>query len=159
MSIVRICFTALLTGCVAISSAYAASPQPSATSETPAASKTADTEETIKSYSIDKKDEAVKKAKEMMDNINTRADKLEQQANEKKKEWSAALAEKKAQEVAEIKKARTELSARYEHLMKASKKAWESAKEAFMKSFRKFQHKLDKVKSDTMASAEQHTAQ
>jgi len=114
-----------------------------------------ETIDAIKSYSMEKKDEAVKKSKEALDDFNARMDKLEQQIKEKKSEWSEKFAKEKEEELVELKKARTEMTERYEILKKASKMAWEAAKEAFINSYRELEHKFDKLKSGTAESKEE----
>ena len=109
----------------------------------------------IKLYTIEKKDDAIQKAKEAMDNIDVRMAKLGQRIKDKKAQWSEEFAKEKDEELAELKKAREEVATRYEKLKEASKKTWEGAKHAFIRSYNRLIHKLDKVKSDTLAYKEE----
>jgi DNA repair exonuclease SbcCD ATPase subunit len=131
------------------STSAAASAKPDAESTQHSTEKTIDT---IKLYSIEKKDEAVTKGKEALDDVDARMDKLGQRIKEKKSEWSEKIAKKKEEELADLKKTRQEVAARYEKLKEASKKTWETAKNAFIRSYHRLTHKLDKVNSDTLAS-------
>jgi DNA repair exonuclease SbcCD ATPase subunit len=131
------------------STSAAARAKPDAESTQHSTEKTIDT---IKLYSIEKKDEAVTKAKEALDDVDARMDRLEQRIKVKKAEWDEKLTKKKEEELADLKKARHEVAARYEKLKEASKKTWETAKNAFIRSYHRLTHKLDKVNSDTLAS-------
>jgi len=151
--------TMILTGAVTLQPVMAADQAQPATGN-PDSGKTvrqkaAETVDAIKSYSVEKKDEAVKKAKEALDDFDAREDRLEQRIKEKKSEWSAKIAKKKEEELAELKKMREEVVARYEKLKAASKQTWETTKHAFIRSYYRLIHKLDKVNSDTLASNEE----
>lgn len=104
-----------------------------------------ETIDTIKSYSVEKRDEAVKKAKAALDDFDARMDKLEKQIEEKKSTWSKAVMKDKKKMLEELKKERKEVAKRYENLKTSSKKAWENTKDAFIKMYEKLENKFEKT--------------
>jgi hypothetical protein len=109
----------------------------------------------IKSYSAEKRDSAIKKSKELLDDFDARVERQEQRIEAQKTKWSKKIAEKWEKELAEMKKARTEMTARYGSLKRASKKSWEITRDAFINSYRKLEHKFDQLKSNTYGSEEE----
>lgn len=102
--------------------------------------------DSIQSYPAQEKDEAVKKARGELDEFDARLEKLEQQIKEKKAQWGEAIARKKEEELAELKQERAKLEARYETLKKASQKAWQATKDAFVSGYHKLERKFDSLK-------------
>jgi hypothetical protein len=113
-----------------------------------------DAVDAIKSYSADKRDEAVKRAKSALDDFDARMDKLEQKAKEK---------QEKA--VARLKERRKQVAKRYEEMKQATKEKWEKAKSRFLKSYQEmeeeYEEKVDPflAKDETKDDASHATAE
>jgi len=104
------------------------SPTPATTTKEDVKKEVGEAVDTIKSYSIEKKDEAVTKAKQALDNFDARMEKWEQNAKEKKEKAVAQLKEKRRQ-VAE----------RYEEMKRATKENWEKTKSRFLKDYQEME--------------------
>jgi archaellum component FlaC len=142
--------TTILSSSLAVMPARADEPQPMA----PAADESSKpaTEDGVRK-DVKETIDAIK-SKEALDDFDARMDKLEKYMTEKKSVWSEKFAKKKEAELEELKKSRADVAERYENLKKASKKVWEATKEAFVSSYRKLEHKLDKLRSGTSESEE-----
>lgn len=97
----------------------------------------------IKSYSADKRDEAVNKAKAALDDFDARMEKAEQRAKEKKEQAAAKLKEKRAQ-----------VTKRYEELKNATKENWEKAKSRFLKEYREMEEEYEEKVDPFLAKGE-----
>lgn len=97
----------------------------------------------IKSYSADKRDEAIDKAKTALDDFDARMEKAEQRSREKKEQASAKLKEKRAQ-----------VAKRYEELKNATKENWEKTKSRFLKEYQEMEEEYEEKVSPFMARGE-----
>ena len=97
----------------------------------------------IKSYSADKRDEAVDKAKSALDNFDARMEKIEQRAKENKEKAVVKLKEKR-QQVAE----------RYEELKHATKENWEKTKSRFLKGYQEMEEEYEEKVDPFLAKNE-----
>ncbi len=91
----------------------------------------------IGEYTIEQKDAAVAKAKEMMDQLDQKTNKLE---NKIEKSWDtmkAATRENYLQSLKEMRERRNLLSEWYGEMKQSSKDAWESVKQGFSDTYDK----------------------
>jgi hypothetical protein len=101
--------------------------------------------EAIKEYSVEQKDEAVKKGKAVLDNLDGRIEQIESKI---KKEWDqmGESARKTAKTSLEgIKKQREKVAEWYGSLKESSAGAWENTKRGFLESYQTVHDSFDKV--------------
>jgi methyl-accepting chemotaxis protein len=109
-----------------------ATPAIGQTSTTTGAKKSADSSaETLKGYTVEKKNEAVAHGKKMMSELDGKIKALETQIS---KDVSAANADVKRQ-VNDLKASRNQTAKKLDEMGKASKESWNSAKDAFAASY------------------------
>jgi hypothetical protein len=89
----------------------------------------------IGEYSVEQKDAAVKKAKEMMDSLDARINKLEGEAEARWGDLKDSSKEKYQTSLAALRKQRNELSEWYGSMKHSSKSAWNEVKAGFSKSY------------------------
>ncbi len=116
-----------------------------------AVEKSKDSVDAIKTYSIAKKDEALKDAKEALDVFDAKMKELEQRIKEEKTQWGAKMAMEKEVKLEELKKARAAASTHYDELKRASQKAWQAAKANFLSSYHKLEKKFTALKDEGSA--------
>ena len=94
-----------------------------------------ETAQTIKNYSVEQRDEALKSAKSMLADADARIDHFESEMN---RNWDKmnASARKQAQETMKtLRKQRQDLSQSYGELKRSSSNAWDEVKGGFAKSY------------------------
>jgi hypothetical protein len=104
-----------------------------------------ETIEAIKEYSADQKDEAVKKGKAVLDNLDGR---IEQMESKIKKEWNqmGESARKTAKTSLEtIRKQRNEVAKWVGSMKQSSSSAWEEVKKGFVESYETLSDSFDKA--------------
>jgi|SRR5262245_6290845 len=99
----------------------------------------------IKSYTVEKKNEAVSYSKKLVTDFDGKIKDLETQVS---KDTSAAAADAKRQgkdlkEMADLKAARAKASQSADDLSKASKESWADAQKAFQDSYKDLQKSYD----------------
>ena len=99
----------------------------------------------IKNYSIDKKDQAMVRAKEMLDKMDTRIDELEKKSAEEWQQMSEASREKSQQALRELRKKRNDLAEWYGGMRQSSTEAWGEVKKGFIKSYHNLSEAFDKA--------------
>jgi len=99
----------------------------------------------IKSYSIDKKDQAMAKAKEVMDETDARINELEKRSAEQWQQMSEAGREKSQQALQKLRKQRNDLAEWYGGMKESSKKAWGDVKYGFIKSYHNLSDAFEKA--------------
>lgn len=102
----------------------------------------------IKHYSVKQKDEAVKKSKIALDDLDKRIDKLERRM---KKDWQKM--DKAAREAAQatlnkLRKQRAELAKWYDEVARSSASAWERVKKGFTDSYESLRGSVDKAQEE-----------
>jgi len=102
----------------------------------------------IKSYSSEKREVAMQRAKAALDDFDIRVDEMGKQIEEKQAKWSEAIKTKKQRMLDELGDEREEVGKHYEGLKHSSKEAWEDTKNTFIKTYRQLEHKyqIDKSK-------------
>ncbi len=95
--------------------------------------------EDIKLYSIEKKEAAREKAKEVVEDIDNRINALEDTIADKKNGMTDAIREAKTRSVIKLKEKRNDVKDWYEKFSGSTKNAWEEIKEGFVRSYESFQ--------------------
>jgi Skp family chaperone for outer membrane proteins len=100
------------------------------------------TTDSIKSYSVEKKNEAVAASKKLVNDFDVKIKDLEKQVS---KDMSAAGADAKRQmkELTDLKAARAETSKKLDEMSKASAESWNGAQKAFHDSYKDLQKAYD----------------
>ncbi len=104
-----------------------------------------DTLRAIKNYSIDKKDEVMAEARDILDKMDVKIDKLERQSSEKWQDMSEASREKSQQALRELRQKRNEIAEWYGGMKQSSSEAWDEMKKGFIKSYQSLQKAYDKA--------------
>lgn len=86
-------------------------------------------------YSVEQKDAAVEKVKEMMDDLDERINELEGEAGEKWSDLKGSSREKYQTSLVALRKQRNELAEWYGSMKDSSKNAWNEVKIGFAKSY------------------------
>jgi DNA repair exonuclease SbcCD ATPase subunit len=108
----------------------------------------AEAAETIKHYSADQRDEALKKAKAVMEDLDARIDRLETSIH---KQWGAMdkAARRKAQAALDkLKQQRKQMAESYNALQQSSAGAWEHVKKGFADSYTDLQDAWQKAEKE-----------
>jgi len=100
-----------------------------------------DTSEKIKSYSVEKKNEAVAYGKKAMSELDTKIKDLEAQIS---RDTSAAKADAQ-RELKELKAKRAETSKKLNDLGRATAQSWDDTKQGFADAFKDLQQAFDKA--------------
>jgi hypothetical protein len=95
----------------------------------------AETAQAIKNYTIKQKDEAVKKAREALGDLDARIDRLQARLEKKWNQMSQAAREKAQATERGLRKERTEAAEWYGGLKHSSATAWGDVKNGFVKSY------------------------
>jgi hypothetical protein len=103
------------------------------------------TTDSIKNYSVEKKNEAAAQSKKLVTDFDVKIKELETQVS---KDTSAAGADAKRQgkelkELADLKAARAQAAKTADEMGKASKESWDGAKQAFTDSYKDLQKAYD----------------
>lgn len=96
---------------------------------------TSDLLQTLKSYSADKRDEALAESKEAMDSLDQRIDNLESQVDDNWGEMTAAVREKARASLQALRKERTDVAEWYGGMKASSASAWEEMKSGFSNAY------------------------
>lgn len=99
----------------------------------------------IKKYSVDQRDEAVKKAKAALDDLDGRIDSMESQLNKKWDQMDQAARKKARATLTALRKQRSEVAEWYGGLKHGASNAWEDVKKGFLKSYQELGDAFDKA--------------
>ena len=110
--------------------------------------KVAEAAEAIKNYSVVQRDEALKKAKAVLDDLDARIDRMQSRLNEKWDQMDQVAREKATASLTALRTQRNEIAEWYGGLKHSSSKAWEDVKEGFLKSYRAMREAFDKAQSE-----------
>lgn len=97
----------------------------------------------IKNYSIDKKDEVMAKAGDILDKMDAKIDKLEKQSSEQWQDMSEVSREKTRQALHELRKKRNDIAEWYGGMKHGSTEAWGEMKKGFVESYHSLQQAFD----------------
>jgi DNA-binding ferritin-like protein len=103
--------------------------------------KMAETGESIRDYTVDKKDEAVALAKKLGSDIDAKIKELEAQASKQAGEAKA----KSERMIKDLKAKRAKVSAKLNNLSKATKASWDETKKGFADAYRDLAMSYDKA--------------
>ena len=106
--------------------------------------KTADAVDTLKSYTVEKKNDAVAYGKKLMRSADRDIKKLERAAGKASDETKAQLKE----EVKDLKAARAAAAKKFDEMGKASGEAWDSTKNGFADAYQDLRQGLEKAKKN-----------
>jgi len=109
--------------------------------------KVAEAAEAIKNYSVDQRDEAVKKAKVALDDLDARIDRMESRLNKKWDQMDQTTRKKARATLTALRKQRSDLAEWYGGLKHSSSNAWEDVKKGFFNSYRELREAFDKAHS------------
>jgi peptidoglycan hydrolase CwlO-like protein len=104
--------------------------------------------QTIEKYSVDQRDEAVKKAKATLDDLDARIDSLDSQINKEWDQMDQSAREKAMATLSTLRKQRNEVAEWYGGLKHSASNAWEDVKKGFLKSYQELQDTFDKAHSE-----------
>jgi hypothetical protein len=102
----------------------------------------------IEKYSVNQRDEAVKKAKAVLDDLDARIDSLESQLNKKWGQMDQSAREKARASLKALRKQRNEVAEWYGGLKHSSSNAWEDVKKGFLNSYEELRDTFDKVRGE-----------
>lgn len=123
------------TGLIMASTAFATQDKPAQTTAQDVKKQVAETVQTIKSYSITQRDQAVQKAKEVLEDFDARINDLESQVSQKWDQMDQSARQEALSSMASLRKQRNAVAEWYGGLKHGSKQAWEDVKAGFSKSF------------------------
>ena len=110
--------------------------------------KVAEAAEAIKNLSVDKRDEAVQKAKEILDDLDTRIDRMGSQLNDQWDQMDQTARKKMSDSLTALRKQRNEVAEWYGGLKHSSGNAWEDVKKGFLNSYQHLRKSFDKARRE-----------
>jgi small-conductance mechanosensitive channel len=110
--------------------------------------KTAQALQAISSYTADQRDEAVRKAKEALDDLDTRIDRMESQLDQKWDQMDQSARTQARETLTALQKQRTAVAEWYGGLEHSSRNAWEDVKAGFLKSYHELRDTLEKASGE-----------
>ena len=137
-----------LTSLMMASTAFAAQATPPKTTAQDVEKKVTDAVSAIKTYAIDQRDEALQKAKIVLDDIDARINDLESRLSQKWDQMDQATRQKAASHLAALRKDRNKVAEWYGGLKHGSSQAWEDVKTGFSKSSQDLQDAFKKAYDD-----------
>jgi long-subunit acyl-CoA synthetase (AMP-forming) len=126
----------------------AAQPSSDKTTAKEVKQKVAEAAEALKSYTVDQRDEALKKAKAMLDELDARIDRMESRLNIKWDHMDRVARRKATDSLTALRKQRNEVAEWYGELKQSSGHAWEDVKKGFLNSYQKLRNSFDKARSE-----------
>lgn len=118
-----------------------AAPAVGQTATKDATQKVGDAADAIKSYTVDKKNDAVAYAKKLLSDLDAKIKDLEAQAS---RDTSAAKADAQRQ-LKELKATRAKAAKKADELSRASAESWDNVKQGFADSYKDLQRAYDKT--------------
>jgi hypothetical protein len=101
--------------------------------------------EAIKNYSVEQRDEAVKKVKVAMDAMDDRIHGMEERLGKKWNQMDQAAREKAQATLQSLRRKRIELAEWYGEMRQSSANAWEHVKKGFLDSYESLSKAFDKA--------------
>ena len=137
--------TAVLVWALFSASAAAQQPTDKTTSEEVADKVAA---EAIRHYSVDQRDEAVKKAKEILDDLDARMDRMNSQLNDQWERMDQRARQEMKTSLAALRRQRNEVFEWYGGLKHSSVNAWEDVKQGFLHSYQNLRDGFAKARRE-----------
>jgi len=135
-------------GIIMASTVFAAQAAPPNTTAQDVEKKVTDAVAAIKTYAIDQRDEALQKAKIVLDDIDARINDLESRLSQKWDQMDQAARQQAASNLAALRKDRNKVAEWYGGLKHGSRQAWEDVKTGFSKSSQDLQDAFKKAYDD-----------
>jgi DNA mismatch repair ATPase MutS len=104
--------------------------------------------EAIKKYTVDKKDEAVREVKVVLEDLDTRIDRIQSRIENKWNEMDQASRESARKTIQALRKKRNELSEWYGGMKHSSADAWDHVKEGFVEGYEAVANAFDKAENE-----------
>jgi flagellin-specific chaperone FliS len=133
---------------VMASVSFAAQPATDKTSAKEVKQKVSEATEAIKNYSVDQRDEALQKAKVILDELDARIDRMQLDLNKKWDQMDQVARRKATDSLTVLRKQRNEAAEWYGELKQSSSKAWEDVKKGFLNSYHTLWNSFDKARSE-----------
>ena len=111
-------------------------------------SETKEAIETIKNYSIEQKDEAVKAVGTALDDLDARIDRIQTRVEDKWDKMDQASREKYNETLKALRKKRNELSEWYGGMKQSSANAWDHVKDGFVNGYEAMAKAFDEAESE-----------
>ena len=108
----------------------------------------ADAAKAIKDYSIDQRDQAVKKVKSALDDLDSRIDKLQDRIDDNWDKMNKATRQKTKATLRVLRKQRNEVAEWYGGLQHSSAGAWEDIKKGFSDAYTAFYDAWEKAEAE-----------
>jgi len=124
----------VLSGLLMTSAAYSAATPPAQTTTQDLQEKVAEAVQAIKSYSVVQRDQAVEKAKAVLDDFDTQIKALESRLSQKWDQMDQAARQEATSAMTSLRKQRNAAAEWYGGLKHGSSQAWEDVKKGFSKS-------------------------
>lgn len=139
----------LSTLLIAVSSiSFAAQPADDTTTSKDVKSETKEAIETIKNYSIEQKDEAVKEVGTALDDLDARIDQMQTRVENKWDKMDQASRDKYNATLRTLRKKRNELSEWYGGMKQSSANAWDHVKDGFVNGYEAMAKAFDEAESE-----------
>ncbi|MEJ2023658.1 MAG: hypothetical protein P8Y00_01305 [Deltaproteobacteria bacterium] len=103
---------------------------------------------TLKQYTYQQRDKAVKEMKAVMDNLDTRIDQMQQKIEDNWNKMTQASREKASNTLKSLRKKRNGLSEWYGGMKHSSAKAWNHVKEGFASGYESLTTAFDKAQKE-----------
>lgn len=104
--------------------------------------------QTIKNYSVNQRDKAVKDVKVVLEDLDDRIDRLQSRIQQRWDEMDQSSRERVAKTLKALRKQRNELSEWYGGLKHSSASAWGHIKEGFVKGYETLSNAFDRAESE-----------
>ena len=104
--------------------------------------------QTIKSYSVNQRDKAIKQGKDLLDDMDARIDHMQSLVEKKWNEMNQASREKLNESLTALRKKRNELSEWYGGLKHSSANAWDHVKDGFVEGYESLADAFDKAEKE-----------
>jgi hypothetical protein len=137
-----------LTGLMMASTAFAAQTTPPKTTTQDVEKKVTDAVAAIKTYAIVQRDEALQKAKLVMDDMDARIKDLESRLSQKWDQMDQAARQQAASDLTVLRMERNKVAEWYGGLKHSSSHAWEDVKTGFSKSSQDLHDAVKKAYND-----------
>jgi len=108
--------------------------------------KVTDTVQTLKKYTAEQRKEAVKQAKEALDDLDAQIGRLESELNKKWDQMDQTARNKTMDALTTLRKQRNAVAEWYGALKHSSSKAWEEVKQGFVKSYQDLRDAFKKAR-------------
>lgn len=109
----------------------------------------------INRYSIERRKEAVARARQALEAADRRADRLQENIDERWNRMDAAARQRSQDAMADLRRRRVELGEWTGGLKHGSRDVWDDVKAGFVRSYRDFIEALDRIRAQDKENAEQ----